>query len=1265
MIRRQIILSLITVCSVIGSLSAQCTFTAIHANSDDHCLYAIEDVVWSKTGFSATLTRSTNNLTRSGGTAGWNAGAVSVNTVKNNGWASTIIAASETNTERVFGLSITDGGVDNNSIKYGFFLRADGTLDVIESGATKTSIGGYAGGKELRIAVENSVVKYYYDSQLKWVSSVAYTTPLIVDVSLKTIGATLKSVTVANGSDGSFALSAPAADYGAAPTYKWILDSNTGSPVSTSATYTNTALNASNTLYCEITPGAGGCSAGAVTTNMIRFSMESPSRIGDYYISNTAAVYACLDAREDVIKFVNKTNVSVSGNTVTKNYGGGSVDAGASSAVKVYNNGYAETTIIENDKGRYFGLSSSDPDVNVNSLQYAFYFRPDHSAEIYQSGSKVSGTSAYNYQTGDVFRIAIEDGVVKYYQNGGTPLYISSVTPTLPMVVDMSFQDKTATLSNIRIGNGSTAVFTANASLTGSSPSYQWWVDATPAGTGPSLSYPTLTGGQTVSCTINPDRVGCTFTTPQIVMTSRNYGGTFYINSNPSSIACAVTTEEVMFASKTNVIATGNSLRKSQGGSGSYNAGAVSLNLIQDNGYAEMTVTETDKGRVFGVSTAPSSRPLTATAVDRNSIQYAVELGSNNQLYIWDIDGSNNPRFLGNPQPYQAGDVIGFVVDNGTVKSYRRSGGVTYPLQTYGIAPTLPLVVDVTMYNENSTFTNVVVSNGATGEFVANAPNAGASPFYQWKVGAMDQFVNAPTFSSSTLVLNDEVTCIMTPDIAGCSTGQTSNKIKVTIMGGATSPTTTWTGGTASWETASNWSNGRPTGYHKVIIPSGSPTINQSTGVYDITVNSGATLNMNGSVDLTVFDKWENSGSFVPSTSTVKLRNCTNNKNSIIAANPETFNKLDVDNKYGVDVTGDHAIATSATLTNGILKASTGADLIIFNDGATVTGASNASFVDGPVRKIGDDIFTFPVGNVSQYRRLSITAPTSVTDYFTARYWRAPQAYGGPSTWQSSIWHISGCEYWTLTRSGSSAPTVTLSWDGSPTGCPSPPYISDLSSLIVTYWNGTGWKDAGNGGTTGDATAGTIKNLVAITDYNAFALGTTTANNSLPITLNDFTATVVSPGVQLEWETLTESNSEAFIVERAGSDFKFEPIGRVEATGESRARIRYQYLDPLNGSGYWYYRLKMLDIDGTFTHSPVQSVLLTGDAKLGVYPNPVKRGDELTLWGHAGHVRIVDVYTNKIVLEATNAETLDTTPLKAGVYLVCFDSGANVRLVVM
>jgi|694.fasta_scaffold21102_3 hypothetical protein len=90
----------------------------------------------------------------------------------------------------------------------------------------------------------------------------------------------------------------------------------------------------------------------------------------------------------------------------------------------------------------------------------------------------------------------------------------------------------------------------------------------------------------------------------------------------------------------------------------------------------------------------------------------------------------------------------------------------------------------------------------------------------------------------------------------------------------------------------------------------------------------------------------------------------------------------------------------------------------------------------------------------------------------------------------------------------------------------------------------------------------------------------------------------------LEWVTASESNSAVFEVQRSTDARLFVPIGSLPAAGLSTATINYRYRDQGPLPGLAYYRLNLVDLDGTSEHSPI--VAIQRYTTIVLYPNPVQ-----------------------------------------------------------
>ncbi|MBL7728032.1 MAG: hypothetical protein JNM68_10115, partial [Dinghuibacter sp.] len=97
--------------------------------------------------------------------------------------------------------------------------------------------------------------------------------------------------------------------------------------------------------------------------------------------------------------------------------------------------------------------------------------------------------------------------------------------------------------------------------------------------------------------------------------------------------------------------------------------------------------------------------------------------------------------------------------------------------------------------------------------------------------------------------------------------------------------------------------------------------------------------------------------------------------------------------------------------------------------------------------------------------------------------------------------------------------------------------------------------------------------------------------SSVPLTLINFSASLVNCVPELTWLTENEHNTGWFVIERASSvnPGEWTNIGRVNALGNTSSTTRYAFNDArLTGNaGKWLYRLKMTDLNGRFTYSPV------------------------------------------------------------------------------
>ena len=134
-------------------------------------------------------------------------------------------------------------------------------------------------------------------------------------------------------------------------------------------------------------------------------------------------------------------NVTVVGNTITKNGGcTGCWDAGAASQQAIPSGAGSVEFTVSLGANLTAGLSTGNAGTNGNDIKWGlrFFDAASDYVEVRESGT---WKAAWNVAVGDVHKVAVEGGVVKYYQNG-VLRHTSEVAPTYPLLLD-------ATLSKV------------------------------------------------------------------------------------------------------------------------------------------------------------------------------------------------------------------------------------------------------------------------------------------------------------------------------------------------------------------------------------------------------------------------------------------------------------------------------------------------------------------------------------------------------------------------------------------------------------------------------------------------------------------------------------------------------------------------------------------------------------------------------------------------------------------------------------------------
>ena len=159
----------------------------------------------------------------------------------------------------------------------------------------------------------------------------------------------------------------------------------------------------------------------------------------------------------------------------------------------------------------------------------------------------------------------------------------------------------------------------------------------------------------------------------------------------------------------------------------------------------------------------------------------------------------------------------------------------------------------------------------------------------------------------------------------------------------------------------------------------------------------------------------------------------------------------------------------------------------------------------------------------------------------------------------------------------------------------------------------------------------------------------------VPVELVSFTANVVGSSVVLNWITATEVNNQGFEIERSSDGVSFYIIGFVPGFGTTTEPNGYSYSDQSINSGTYYYRLKQIDFDGSFTYSSIAEVEVSLPTAFSLeqnYPNPFNPSTSIQFSLPTEAQVKINVYN----LVGEEAEEIVSGNFAAGTHKVNFNS---------
>jgi hypothetical protein len=210
---------------------------------------------------------------------------------------------------------------------------------------------------------------------------------------------------------------------------------------------------------------------------------------------------------------------------------------------------------------------------------------------------------------------------------------------------------------------------------------------------------------------------------------------------------------------------------------------------------------------------------------------------------------------------------------------------------------------------------------------------------------------------------------------------------------------------------------------------------------------------------------------------------------------------------------------------------------------------------------------------------------------------------------------------------------------------------------------------------------GLVKPILSLAVYGTYILAGTAADGiwrrliseTTPVELALFDARSLDDYINLNWKTESENNSFGFEIERSYQNTVWEKIGFVASHGTTTAAHDYSFVDknPHETSEVWY-RLKMIDLDGSSTYSHVLKIPVgissTAPELRAVYPNPSRQDAvlEFSLPREASvRVAVYDllgrevqrIYDNEMLSAGEYSHVLNMNGFPNGKYIVRLSAG--------
>jgi hypothetical protein len=215
--------------------------------------------------------------------------------------------------------------------------------------------------------------------------------------------------------------------------------------------------------------------------------------------------------------------------------------------------------------------------------------------------------------------------------------------------------------------------------------------------------------------------------------------------------------------------------------------------------------------------------------------------------------------------------------------------------------------------------------------------------------------------------------------------------------------------------------------------------------------------------------------------------------------------------------------------------------------------------------------------------------------------------------------------------------------------------ISGWITAFTTGTNATSFADIGLASNTTYYYRIKADNPAGSSSYSNIVSATTF--QIVPVQLINFKASLINKCAVITWDAMNEINFKEYQVQWSSDGVNYLAVTTLPAKGlNAISSYSYQFSNLISGNNY--YKLKMIDKDGSYQYSSVVTVFYAKTNEVTIFPNPTKDFVTVYIGGTTSNtiitIRLLDnsgkeCYKTNYV---TSLNTIDIRNLRKGLYLI-------------